>query len=82
MGIAQQQPVAAAKPPPKVANAFGETLRAINDDISIMEASPFHTGTAPQSQKIGVLREVHPCRGLVIDFPGEEQLLSNHDGKE
>uniref|UniRef100_A0A915KJE5 Uncharacterized protein n=1 Tax=Romanomermis culicivorax TaxID=13658 RepID=A0A915KJE5_ROMCU len=58
--ISQQQPVA---------NAFGETLCAVNDDVSIIEASPFLMATAPQSLKIGVLREVHPCGGLVIDFP-------------
>uniref|UniRef100_A0A915K0S6 Uncharacterized protein n=1 Tax=Romanomermis culicivorax TaxID=13658 RepID=A0A915K0S6_ROMCU len=38
--IARQQPVAATKPSPPVANAFGETLRTINDDVSIIEASP------------------------------------------
>uniref|UniRef100_A0A915KYV2 Uncharacterized protein n=1 Tax=Romanomermis culicivorax TaxID=13658 RepID=A0A915KYV2_ROMCU len=72
--IAQQQPVAVAKSPTKVTNAFGETLRALNDYVSIIEASPFPTATAPQTPKIGVLCEVHPCRGLVIDFPGEEPI--------
>uniref|UniRef100_A0A915KER4 Uncharacterized protein n=1 Tax=Romanomermis culicivorax TaxID=13658 RepID=A0A915KER4_ROMCU len=80
--VVAQQPVAAAKLPPLVANAFGETLRAINDDISIIEASPFPMASAPQSPKIGVLREVHLCRGLVIDFPGEEPILSDNDDKE
>uniref|UniRef100_A0A915L820 Uncharacterized protein n=1 Tax=Romanomermis culicivorax TaxID=13658 RepID=A0A915L820_ROMCU len=58
--IAQQQPVA---------NAFGETLRAINDEVSIIEASAFPMATAQRSPKIGVLCKVHPCGGLVINFP-------------
>uniref|UniRef100_A0A915L7V2 Uncharacterized protein n=1 Tax=Romanomermis culicivorax TaxID=13658 RepID=A0A915L7V2_ROMCU len=45
--IAQQQPVAAATNSwTDVANAFGETLHAINDDVSIIEVSPFPTATA------------------------------------
>uniref|UniRef100_A0A915IH02 Uncharacterized protein n=1 Tax=Romanomermis culicivorax TaxID=13658 RepID=A0A915IH02_ROMCU len=68
--IAQQQ---------LVANAFGETLRAINDNVSIIEASPFPTATAPQSPKIGVLCEVHPCMVLVIDFPSQKLILSHED---
>uniref|UniRef100_A0A915HG48 Uncharacterized protein n=1 Tax=Romanomermis culicivorax TaxID=13658 RepID=A0A915HG48_ROMCU len=81
-GTAQQQPVAAVKLSPLVANAFEETLRAIYDDISIIKASPFPMATAPQSPKVGVLCEVHLCRGLVIDFPGEEPILSDDDDKE
>uniref|UniRef100_A0A915IWV8 Uncharacterized protein n=1 Tax=Romanomermis culicivorax TaxID=13658 RepID=A0A915IWV8_ROMCU len=77
--IVQQQPVAMANSPPSVANAFGETLRAVNDDISIIEASPFPTATTPWSPKIGVLRKVHPCRGLVIDFPSEDPVSSDDD---
>uniref|UniRef100_A0A915HPP9 Uncharacterized protein n=1 Tax=Romanomermis culicivorax TaxID=13658 RepID=A0A915HPP9_ROMCU len=50
--IAQQQPVAAVKLPPTVPNAFRETLRAINDDVSIIKASPFPTATALRSPKI------------------------------
>uniref|UniRef100_A0A915IIT4 Uncharacterized protein n=1 Tax=Romanomermis culicivorax TaxID=13658 RepID=A0A915IIT4_ROMCU len=80
--IAQQQSVVAAKPPTMVANTFGETLCAINNDISIIEASPFPTATAPQSLKIGVLREVQPCDGLVIYFPGEEQISSDDNDEE
>uniref|UniRef100_A0A915IHE2 Uncharacterized protein n=1 Tax=Romanomermis culicivorax TaxID=13658 RepID=A0A915IHE2_ROMCU len=80
--IAQQQSVAATKPSPPVANTFGETLRAINDDVRVIKASPFPTATAPQSPTIGILREVHPCRGLVIDFPGEEPILSDDDDEE
>uniref|UniRef100_A0A915KWR1 Uncharacterized protein n=1 Tax=Romanomermis culicivorax TaxID=13658 RepID=A0A915KWR1_ROMCU len=58
--ITQQEPEAAmTNSPTEMANAFGETLRAINDDISIIEASPFLTATAPQSPKIGILRKVH-----------------------
>uniref|UniRef100_A0A915L6E6 Uncharacterized protein n=1 Tax=Romanomermis culicivorax TaxID=13658 RepID=A0A915L6E6_ROMCU len=69
--IAQRQPVAAVTNLlTEVANAFGETLCTINDDVSIIEASPFRPATASQSPKIGVLREVHPCEGLVIDLPG------------
>uniref|UniRef100_A0A915KHY0 Uncharacterized protein n=1 Tax=Romanomermis culicivorax TaxID=13658 RepID=A0A915KHY0_ROMCU len=73
MAIAQQQPVA---------NAFEETLHAFNNDISIIEASPFPMATPPWSTKIGVLHEVHPCRGLVIDFPGEDLVSSDDDNKE
>uniref|UniRef100_A0A915LD90 Uncharacterized protein n=1 Tax=Romanomermis culicivorax TaxID=13658 RepID=A0A915LD90_ROMCU len=80
--IVQQQPVAVAKPPPSVANAFGGTLRAVNDDVSIIEASPFPTATAPWSPKIGVLRKVHPCGGLGIDFPSEDPVLSDDDEEE
>uniref|UniRef100_A0A915IJA3 Uncharacterized protein n=1 Tax=Romanomermis culicivorax TaxID=13658 RepID=A0A915IJA3_ROMCU len=78
--IAQQQPMAATTDLlTEAANAFGETLHAINDDLSIIEASPFLTATALQSPKIGVLREVHPCGGLVINFPGEEPISSDND---
>uniref|UniRef100_A0A915I5B8 Uncharacterized protein n=1 Tax=Romanomermis culicivorax TaxID=13658 RepID=A0A915I5B8_ROMCU len=80
VAIAQQQPVAAVTNLlTEVANAFGETLGAINDDVSIIEALPFPTATAPWSPKIGVLRKVQPCGGLVIDFPSEEPILSNND---
>uniref|UniRef100_A0A915L957 Uncharacterized protein n=1 Tax=Romanomermis culicivorax TaxID=13658 RepID=A0A915L957_ROMCU len=71
--IAQQQPVT---------NAFGETLRAVNDDVSIIEMLPFPTATAPRSPKIGILREVHPCGGLVIDFRGEDPVSSDDDDEE
>uniref|UniRef100_A0A915IYK8 Uncharacterized protein n=1 Tax=Romanomermis culicivorax TaxID=13658 RepID=A0A915IYK8_ROMCU len=68
--IAQQQPVAAATNlPTEVAKAFGETLGTVKDNISIIEVSPFPTATALRSPKIGVLPEVHPCGGLVMDFP-------------
>uniref|UniRef100_A0A915HKQ8 Uncharacterized protein n=1 Tax=Romanomermis culicivorax TaxID=13658 RepID=A0A915HKQ8_ROMCU len=71
--IAQQQPLA---------NAFGEPLRAVNNAVNVTEVSPFPTATVPRSPKMGVLREVHPCRGLVIDFPGEEPLSSDDDDIE
>uniref|UniRef100_A0A915I6P2 Uncharacterized protein n=1 Tax=Romanomermis culicivorax TaxID=13658 RepID=A0A915I6P2_ROMCU len=80
--IAQQQPVATTKPLPPVANAFGEMLRTVNDDVSIIEASPFPTATAPRSLKIGVLCEVYPCSGLVMDFPGQDPALSDDDDEE
>uniref|UniRef100_A0A915IM63 Uncharacterized protein n=1 Tax=Romanomermis culicivorax TaxID=13658 RepID=A0A915IM63_ROMCU len=80
--IAQLQSVAAAELPPTVANTFGETLPTINNNISIIEASPFLTATTLQSPKIGVLCEVHPCRDLVIHFPGEEPISSDEDDKE
>uniref|UniRef100_A0A915JKC7 Uncharacterized protein n=1 Tax=Romanomermis culicivorax TaxID=13658 RepID=A0A915JKC7_ROMCU len=63
VAIAQQQPVA---------NAFGELLHAVNDKVSVIEASPFPMATLPRSPKIGIPRKVRPCRGLVIDFPGED----------
>uniref|UniRef100_A0A915I040 Uncharacterized protein n=1 Tax=Romanomermis culicivorax TaxID=13658 RepID=A0A915I040_ROMCU len=68
--IAQQQPVT---------NAFGEPLHAVNNDISIIEAWPFPMATVPRSPKIGVLRKVHLCGGLTIDFPGEDPVSSNDD---
>uniref|UniRef100_A0A915L623 Uncharacterized protein n=1 Tax=Romanomermis culicivorax TaxID=13658 RepID=A0A915L623_ROMCU len=71
--IAQQQPVA---------NAFGETLRAVNQDISIIEALPFPIATALPSSKIGVLRKVHPCGGLVINFLGEDWVSWDDEDKE
>uniref|UniRef100_A0A915HFF0 C3H1-type domain-containing protein n=1 Tax=Romanomermis culicivorax TaxID=13658 RepID=A0A915HFF0_ROMCU len=80
--IVQQQPMATTKPSPPVANAFGETLRAVNDDVSIIKASPFPTATALWSPKIGVLCEVHPCGGLVIDFPDEDLVSSDDDDEE
>uniref|UniRef100_A0A915J3D5 Uncharacterized protein n=1 Tax=Romanomermis culicivorax TaxID=13658 RepID=A0A915J3D5_ROMCU len=59
--IAQQQPLAAAtNSRTEVAKAFGEMLRAVNNDVSIIEASLFARTTAPRSPKIGVLREIHP----------------------
>uniref|UniRef100_A0A915J9Y8 Uncharacterized protein n=1 Tax=Romanomermis culicivorax TaxID=13658 RepID=A0A915J9Y8_ROMCU len=36
-------------------------------------------GNCLWSLKIGVLREVHPCAGLVIDFPGKESISSDDD---
>uniref|UniRef100_A0A915HVI7 Uncharacterized protein n=1 Tax=Romanomermis culicivorax TaxID=13658 RepID=A0A915HVI7_ROMCU len=81
VAIALQQPVATAKPLPTVANAFGETLGAINDNISIIEASPFPAATAPRSPKIGVLCELHPCMVLIINFTGKK-LISSHDDGE
>uniref|UniRef100_A0A915HSK5 Uncharacterized protein n=1 Tax=Romanomermis culicivorax TaxID=13658 RepID=A0A915HSK5_ROMCU len=74
--IAQQHPVAATKPGPTVANIFGETLRPVNDEVSIIEALPF------LSPKIGILWQVYPCEGLVIDFPSKEPISSDDDGKE
>uniref|UniRef100_A0A915JNQ9 Uncharacterized protein n=1 Tax=Romanomermis culicivorax TaxID=13658 RepID=A0A915JNQ9_ROMCU len=72
--IAQQQ---------LVANAFRESLRTVNDDVSIIEELPYPTATIPQSLKIGVLDEVHLCGGLVIDFPGEDLVSSDdHDEEE
>uniref|UniRef100_A0A915HFE3 Uncharacterized protein n=1 Tax=Romanomermis culicivorax TaxID=13658 RepID=A0A915HFE3_ROMCU len=59
-----------------------ELLRAINNAINVTEAWPFPTATVPRSPKIGVLREVHPCGGLVIDFPGEDPVLSDDDDVE
>uniref|UniRef100_A0A915KS16 Uncharacterized protein n=1 Tax=Romanomermis culicivorax TaxID=13658 RepID=A0A915KS16_ROMCU len=78
VAIAQQQPVTATTNSlMEVANAFGETLRPVNDNVSIIEASPFLMATALLSPKIGVLCEVHPCGGLVIHFPGEEPISSD-----
>uniref|UniRef100_A0A915IA82 Uncharacterized protein n=1 Tax=Romanomermis culicivorax TaxID=13658 RepID=A0A915IA82_ROMCU len=64
------------------ANAFGEILCPINDKISIIEASPFLSAPTLWSPKIGVLREIHPHRGLVLDFPSEEAISSDGDDDE
>uniref|UniRef100_A0A915KVK2 Uncharacterized protein n=1 Tax=Romanomermis culicivorax TaxID=13658 RepID=A0A915KVK2_ROMCU len=72
-GIAQQQPIA---------NAFGEPLCAVNNVVSITEASPFPRASIRRSPKIDVLREVHPCRGLVINFPREDPVSSDDDDVE
>uniref|UniRef100_A0A915KC27 Uncharacterized protein n=1 Tax=Romanomermis culicivorax TaxID=13658 RepID=A0A915KC27_ROMCU len=80
--IAQQQLLAAARSRTKVTNVFGETLRSVNDDVSVIEASLFPMATAPQSLKIGVLGEIHPCGGLIIDLPGEELISSDDDNEE
>uniref|UniRef100_A0A915JPT6 Uncharacterized protein n=1 Tax=Romanomermis culicivorax TaxID=13658 RepID=A0A915JPT6_ROMCU len=71
--IAQQQPVA---------NAFGELLGTVNEDVSVIEGSPFLRATVPLSLKIGVLCEVHPCGGLVMDSPEEDPVSSDHDDDE
>uniref|UniRef100_A0A915KCN9 YrdC-like domain-containing protein n=1 Tax=Romanomermis culicivorax TaxID=13658 RepID=A0A915KCN9_ROMCU len=76
---ASRKPQPTAQP---VANAFGEMLPAINDNISIIELSPFPTATALQSPKIGILCAVHLCGGLVIDFPGEDPVSSDDDDEE
>uniref|UniRef100_A0A915IKI1 C3H1-type domain-containing protein n=1 Tax=Romanomermis culicivorax TaxID=13658 RepID=A0A915IKI1_ROMCU len=76
------QTLAVIAPQQPVTNTFGETLPAVNDDVSIIEASPFRTAPASQSPKIGVLRKVHPWGGLVIDFPGEDPVSSDNDDKE
>uniref|UniRef100_A0A915ID86 Uncharacterized protein n=1 Tax=Romanomermis culicivorax TaxID=13658 RepID=A0A915ID86_ROMCU len=39
-------------------------------------------GNPPRSRKIGVLHEVQPCGGLVIDFPEEDPVLSDNDDEE
>uniref|UniRef100_A0A915IBY3 Uncharacterized protein n=1 Tax=Romanomermis culicivorax TaxID=13658 RepID=A0A915IBY3_ROMCU len=49
---------------------------------SALKALPFPMATAPRSPKIGVLREVHPCGGLVIDFPGEDSVSSDDNDEE
>uniref|UniRef100_A0A915K993 Uncharacterized protein n=1 Tax=Romanomermis culicivorax TaxID=13658 RepID=A0A915K993_ROMCU len=41
------------------------------------EASPFPSVTTLQSPKICILHEVHPCGGLILNFPGEE-MISSH----
>uniref|UniRef100_A0A915IE74 Uncharacterized protein n=1 Tax=Romanomermis culicivorax TaxID=13658 RepID=A0A915IE74_ROMCU len=64
------------------ATAFKEMLRAINDDVSIIEALPFPMATAPRSPKIGVLRKAHPCGNLVMDFPGEDPVSLDDNDEE
>uniref|UniRef100_A0A915KNB7 Uncharacterized protein n=1 Tax=Romanomermis culicivorax TaxID=13658 RepID=A0A915KNB7_ROMCU len=62
-----------------ITNGTIQLLPAVNNAVNITEASPFPTATVPQSLKIGVLREVHPCGDLVIDFPTEEPVSSDDD---
>uniref|UniRef100_A0A915K8D0 Uncharacterized protein n=1 Tax=Romanomermis culicivorax TaxID=13658 RepID=A0A915K8D0_ROMCU len=81
--IAQPQPLAAVtESRTEVANAFGDMLRPVNDEVGIMEMWSFPIATTPQSLKIGVHPEVHPCRGLVMDFPAEERILSDSNDEE
>uniref|UniRef100_A0A915K781 Uncharacterized protein n=1 Tax=Romanomermis culicivorax TaxID=13658 RepID=A0A915K781_ROMCU len=68
--------------PQPVVNAFGEPLCAVSDNVSVTQASPFLRATVPRFPKIGLLRQVHPCGGLVIDFPGEDPVLSDDDDDE
>uniref|UniRef100_A0A915KMP2 Uncharacterized protein n=1 Tax=Romanomermis culicivorax TaxID=13658 RepID=A0A915KMP2_ROMCU len=62
--------------------AVNETLRRVNEDVSIIEESPFPTAVPPRLPKVGILREIHPCGGLVIDFPGHEPISSDSDEEE
>uniref|UniRef100_A0A915JVG4 Uncharacterized protein n=1 Tax=Romanomermis culicivorax TaxID=13658 RepID=A0A915JVG4_ROMCU len=41
--------------------AIKETMHPVNEDVSIIEESPFPTETALQSPKVGVLREIYAC---------------------
>uniref|UniRef100_A0A915IP64 Uncharacterized protein n=1 Tax=Romanomermis culicivorax TaxID=13658 RepID=A0A915IP64_ROMCU len=82
VAIARQQPVATVKSLTKVPKAFGETLHALNDDVSIIKASPFPMATTLQSPKIGILHEVHLCGGLVMDFTGKEPISSDDNNEE
>uniref|UniRef100_A0A915JQL7 Uncharacterized protein n=1 Tax=Romanomermis culicivorax TaxID=13658 RepID=A0A915JQL7_ROMCU len=57
LAIAQQLPPAAASTssPTLETTAFGETLHPVDNDISIIEVSPFPWATAWWSLKIGIL---------------------------
>uniref|UniRef100_A0A915HMM9 Uncharacterized protein n=1 Tax=Romanomermis culicivorax TaxID=13658 RepID=A0A915HMM9_ROMCU len=79
--IAQQQPVAASKPPPKVPNAFGGTLRAVNDDISLIKGR-HSRWQLPMISKDWCSSQSPPMWGLVIHLPGEEPISSDDDDKE
>uniref|UniRef100_A0A915HVX1 Uncharacterized protein n=1 Tax=Romanomermis culicivorax TaxID=13658 RepID=A0A915HVX1_ROMCU len=81
--IAQLPPAATGtNSPTVVTNAFGEMLHALNDYISIIEASPFPSATALRSPKISVLPGIHPCQGLVVNFPSQEPIPWDSDDKE
>uniref|UniRef100_A0A915I0Y1 Uncharacterized protein n=1 Tax=Romanomermis culicivorax TaxID=13658 RepID=A0A915I0Y1_ROMCU len=80
--ITQQLLATATNWPTVMANAFGSILFPVNDDVSIIKVSPFPMATTPQSRRIGVLHEVHPCRGLVINFPDNEEPISSDDDEE
>uniref|UniRef100_A0A915JZ25 Uncharacterized protein n=1 Tax=Romanomermis culicivorax TaxID=13658 RepID=A0A915JZ25_ROMCU len=47
-----------------------ETLRPVNDEVSIIDDSPFPLSNAPRLLIIGILQEIHLSSSLVIDFPG------------
>uniref|UniRef100_A0A915I0B9 Uncharacterized protein n=1 Tax=Romanomermis culicivorax TaxID=13658 RepID=A0A915I0B9_ROMCU len=59
--------------------AIDETLHPVNDDISIIGESLFPSTTALQPPKVGILQEIYPSGGLVIDFPCKELISSARD---
>uniref|UniRef100_A0A915JEA3 Uncharacterized protein n=1 Tax=Romanomermis culicivorax TaxID=13658 RepID=A0A915JEA3_ROMCU len=80
--VHQPSSTLATSSPTVAANTFGEMLHPVNDDVSIIQASPSPSATAPQSLKIEVLRKIQPCGGLVLDLPSEEPILSDSDDDE
>uniref|UniRef100_A0A915HRQ5 Uncharacterized protein n=1 Tax=Romanomermis culicivorax TaxID=13658 RepID=A0A915HRQ5_ROMCU len=70
-------PAAAMESPVVEPMAVHETLCPVIVDVSIIEESPFPMAVASWSPKLGILREIHPCGGLVIDFPGQEPISAD-----
>uniref|UniRef100_A0A915L777 Secreted protein n=1 Tax=Romanomermis culicivorax TaxID=13658 RepID=A0A915L777_ROMCU len=83
LAITQQLPPAATTSSPTVeATAVEDTLHSVNDDVSIIKASRFQSATAPLSPKVGILHQIHPSGGPVIDFPSEEPISSDSEEEE
>uniref|UniRef100_A0A915IG01 Uncharacterized protein n=1 Tax=Romanomermis culicivorax TaxID=13658 RepID=A0A915IG01_ROMCU len=62
--------------------AVDKTLGPVNEDVSIVEEFPFPRAVPPRSRKVGILREIHLCGGLILDFPGQEPISSDSDEEE
>uniref|UniRef100_A0A915IY79 Uncharacterized protein n=1 Tax=Romanomermis culicivorax TaxID=13658 RepID=A0A915IY79_ROMCU len=60
-----------------MANAFGEMLCPVNDDVSIIKVSPFPMATAHNPGGL-----VFFMKGLVINFPDDEEPISLDDDEE
>uniref|UniRef100_A0A915IAM6 Uncharacterized protein n=1 Tax=Romanomermis culicivorax TaxID=13658 RepID=A0A915IAM6_ROMCU len=75
-------PATATKLPDIETMAVDETMRPVNDDINFIKESPFPRATTPQLPKVSLLGEVHQCRGLVINFSGEEPISSDSNEEE
>uniref|UniRef100_A0A915JPK4 Uncharacterized protein n=1 Tax=Romanomermis culicivorax TaxID=13658 RepID=A0A915JPK4_ROMCU len=75
-------PAAATESPVIKPMAINEIMCSVNEDVSIIEESPFPKATALRSPKVGILWEIHPCRGLVINFHIQELISSDSDEEE
>uniref|UniRef100_A0A915JQ14 Uncharacterized protein n=1 Tax=Romanomermis culicivorax TaxID=13658 RepID=A0A915JQ14_ROMCU len=62
--------------------AVNKIMHPVNEDVSIIEESPFLMATALQPPNVGLLCEIHQCEGLVINFPSQELISSNSNKEE